>query len=432
MIPKPRVETGSKRVERLKCAPIGGAHRMTRMGSVLLKPRYFSVALLASLPLVLSAWVNANPTDEDPLAPQRQALTLMESELGDLERSLDARRRSREALVAELEAFERDIAQLANGSRQLDALVKEQVQVQARLQKNLEVERVALERERDSLAALIRSAHTLSHHEHLRILLDQQDVARLGRLMSYYGYLNRYRLGRLANFTARAENFERLRQETVEETQRLSILAGQQREMRDRLAQTQAQRTVLLNELEKEILGGTEQAQVLREDTENLRALVNQLERQAMIMAEIGLDTQPIVSLRGQLSWPLSRGGQIVTRFGERLSEGGKVQDGVLIAAPEGSEVHAIHHGRVVYADWLRGFGQLIILDHDGGYMSLYGHNQTLLKEAGEWVAKGEVIALSGSSGGRKTPALYFAIRHESQPEDPEQWCGPLTSAKDA
>ncbi len=385
-------------------------------------------ALLAGLLLAQAPGILGADPEPDPLAPQRRALTQMESELTDLERGLEARRRGREALLGELETYERDIAQLANGSRQLETMIKEQVKVQACLQQDLEAERAALERERRSLAALIRSAHTLGNHENLRLLLDQQDIARQGRLMSYYGYLNRYRLGRLDSFTARAENFERLRAETAEETQRLAMLAGRQKDMRERLAQTQSQRSALLTELEQQIAGGAEQAEILREDTEHLRALVTQLERQGMIMPEVNLDPQPIASRRGQLPWPVANGGLLLSRFGER-AEGSKVQDGVLIGVREGSEVRAIHHGRVVYADWLRGFGQLIIIDHDEGYMSLYGHNQSLLKETGEWVGVGEVIALSGASGGRKTAALYFAIRRDSQPENPEAWCGPLTTA---
>ena len=385
-------------------------------------------ALLAGLLLAQAPGILGADPEPDPLAPQRRALTQMESELTDLERGLEARRRGREALLGELETYERDIAQLANGSRQLETMIKEQVKVQARLQQDLEAERAALERERRSLAALIRSAHTLGNHENLRLLLDQQDIARQGRLMSYYGYLNRYRLGRLDSFTARAENFERLRAETAEETQRLAMLAGRQQEMRERLAQTQSQRSALLTELEQQIAGGAEQADILREDTEHLRALVTQLERQGMIMPEVNLDPQPIASRRGRLPWPVANGGMLLSRFGER-ADGSKIQDGVLIGVREGSEVRAIHHGRVVYADWLRGFGQLIIIDHDEGYMSLYGHNQSLLKEAGEWVGVGEVIALSGASGGRKTAALYFAIRRDSQPENPEAWCGPLTTA---
>ena len=403
-------------------------HRMGVLASILGIFGMTLRALLGGLLLAQAQGVLGADPEPDPLAPQRRALTQMESELTDLERGLEARRRGREALLAELETYERDIAQLANGSRQLESLIKEQVKVQARLQQDLEAERAALERERRSLAALIRSAHTLGNHENLRLLLDQQDIARLGRLMSYYGYLNRYRLGRLDSFTVRAENFERLRADAAEETQRLAMLAGRQQEMRERLAQTQSQRSALLTELEQQIAGGAEQADILREDTEHLRALVTQLERQGMIMPEVNLDPQLIASRRGRLPWPVANGGMLLSRFGER-ADGSKIQDGVLIGVREGSEVRAIHHGRVVYADWLRGFGQLIIIDHDEGYMSLYGHNQGLLKEAGEWVGVGEVIALSGASGGRKTAALYFAIRHDGQPENPEAWCGPLATA---
>lgn len=370
----------------------------------------------------------AAETGVDPLASQRQALTLKQTELHDLEQGLEARRRGRDALVAELESQERDIAQLAHGGRQLDAMIKEQVKALSQLQQALEAERAALERERKSLAALIRSAHTLGNHEQLRMLLDQQDMARLGRLLSYYGYLNRYRLGRLEGFTNRAANFDRLRKETAAETQRLAILAARQKEMQERLTRAQAQRQALLADLEKEIAGGAEQLSLLREDRDNLQAMVTQLERQVMIMPEIELDQEPMANRRGRLPWPLA-GGRLMRRFGEAGEEGAKVQDGVLIAAKEGSEVHAVHPGRVVYADWLRGFGQLIIIDHDQGYLTLYGHNQTLLKEAGEWVGEGEVIALSGLSGGRKTGALYFAIRYASQPQNPEDWCAPAATA---
>ncbi len=183
-----------------------------------------SVLLVAPAVLTLGA-----ETEDDPVESQRQALSLKESELRNLERDLDTRRRSRDALAAELEARERDIAQLAHGGRQLDVLIKEQVKALTRLQKDLEAERAALERERRSLAALLRSFHTLGNNEQLRLLLDQQDMARQGRLLSYYGYLNRYRLVLLENFAARTTNFEKLRAETVEETQRLAVLAARQK-----------------------------------------------------------------------------------------------------------------------------------------------------------------------------------------------------------
>jgi len=127
--------------------------------------------------------------------------------------------------------------------------------------------------------------------------------------------------------------------------------------------------------------------------------------------------------LRGRLNWPLR--GKVVVRFGATAVDGERSSQGVLIAAKDGSEVRAVSHGRVVYADWLRGYGLLLIIDHGEGYLSLYGYNETLLKEAGDWVDAGEVVATSGDSGGRKTAGLYFELRRDGKPIDPAAWMHP-------
>ncbi len=114
----------------------------------------------------------------------------------------------------------------------------------------------------------------------------------------------------------------------------------------------------------------------------------------------------------------------MLARFGESRGDDARTKwDGVMISAAAGSQVHAVHGGRVVFADWLRGAGLLVILDHGNGYLSLYGHNQTLLKSAGDVVKAGESISTVGNSGGQDTPALYFAIRQQGHPSDPAQWC---------
>ncbi|HXD51159.1 MAG TPA: peptidoglycan DD-metalloendopeptidase family protein, partial [Burkholderiales bacterium] len=123
--------------------------------------------------------------------------------------------------------------------------------------------------------------------------------------------------------------------------------------------------------------------------------------------------------LRGRLAWPLR--GRIAERFGA-AADGDRLGQGVLIAIAGGSEVHAVSHGRVVYADWLRGYGLLLIIDHGDGYLSLYGYNETLLKDVGDWVDAGDVVATSGDSGGRKTAGLYFELRHDGKPLDPGAW----------
>ncbi|MGH8360512.1 MAG: murein hydrolase activator EnvC family protein, partial [Pseudomonas sp.] len=130
----------------------------------------------------------------------------------------------------------------------------------------------------------------------------------------------------------------------------------------------------------------------------------------------------PFASARGKLPWPVD--GRLLSRFGETRGDDTLAKrDGVMISAGAGTQVHAIHGGRVVFADWLRGAGLLVILDHGNGYLSLYGHNQTLLKAAGDVVKAGESISTVGNSGGQDTPALYFAIRQQGRPSDPAQWC---------
>ncbi|MGH8331554.1 MAG: murein hydrolase activator EnvC family protein, partial [Pseudomonas sp.] len=130
----------------------------------------------------------------------------------------------------------------------------------------------------------------------------------------------------------------------------------------------------------------------------------------------------PFASTRGKLPWPVD--GRLLARFGESRGDDARTKwDGVMISASAGSQVHAVHGGRVVFADWLRGAGLLVILDHGNGFLSLYGHNQTLLKSAGDVVKAGESISTVGNSGGQDTPALYFAIRQQGHPSDPAQWC---------
>ncbi len=381
-------------------------------------PLFFALCLAVS-----SSAFGQNP--EDDIETKRRDLTDMEKQVSGLQQELDAHQGSRTALIVELEGYERDIAQLARAGRQLDGMIDEQTATLRELQMRLEVERKALESERGALAGLLRSAYALSGGEGIRLLLDQEDMMRLGRVLSYYGYLNRYRVGRIQAIAARALRLDDLRLDVAEETQRLAMLAGKQDDTRQRLAVAQQQRLGLLEELERTIASHAENLSALQADAHRLRSLVEQLERRIMALPEADVSQEPIAKLRGRLSWPLD-GGRLVRRFGRPKGDTGQRWDGVIIAAAEGTEVHALHHGRIAYADWLRGFGLLMIIEHDDGYLTLYGHNQTLLKEPGEWVSPGDVIALSGASGGSFSSGLYFAIRHRGRPVDPERWCGSM------
>jgi septal ring factor EnvC (AmiA/AmiB activator) len=359
---------------------------------------------------------------DDEIEARQKELSDVEQRMRGLAQDLQARRSDRGTLLAELEKLERNIADLALSGRQLEAMVAEEKRALADLDARLATERRALESEQAMLAQLLRSAYAAGRGDRIRLLLNQQDAAKVSRVMAYYGYLNRYRMTRIAEIDARARKLEQLARESEEEGERLAALAARQSETRERLTARRGERQELLTALEKTIATDEARFSGLKADAEGLRQLLDQLERRAQALPEADLKQEAISKRRGMLAWPLADG-HLVYHFGQSKGSSGQRWDGVVIAGREGAEVRAVYGGRVVYADWLRGFGLLLIIEHDDGYMSLYGYNQTLLKEPGEWVAAGDVIALSGSSGGRRSPGLYFAIRHHGHPVNPEKWC---------
>jgi len=379
--------------------------------------------LLVALILVIAS--GQGPAEEDPaIEERRRDLAEIETQVQGLEQDLGERRARRDALRTELAALERDIADLARARHQLAGMISEQQAGLDALQAELDEQREALARGRAALVSLLRSTYTMGRGQAIRLLLDHQDLARVSRVLAYYGYLNRYQRDRIERVAASARRLAVLTAEAAEETRRLALLAERQEETERNLKAAQAERAAVLAELERAIAGTEDQVAELHADAEALRRLVEQLERQAQALPEAEIAFAPIGERRGQLPWPVS-GDRVLARFGSAKGADTQRWDGLVIAAPEGTEVRAVHPGRVVYADWLRGFGLLLILEHEDGYMTLYGHNQTLLKEPGEWVGAGEPVALSGTSGGQRASGVYFAIRQGGEAIDPERWLGP-------
>ena len=339
-----------------------------------------------------------------------------------LEADLGARQKERETIGNDLERSDRDIADLARAGRELERMLAEQRQVKHGFETRLSAGRASLERERQALAQLVRAAYIAGRGGALRVLLDRDGVNRLDRAMVYYGYLNGERQRRIAEVTEQTRSLERLAKEAAEESERLDRVAVFQEDTRRRLVAARTARAALLAELDRGIANGREGIAALEADAQALRQVIDQLARQAQIVAEVDVQQVSLAQRRGKLPWPLGR----IDRAGavqRTQGGGGQRWDGVVLSADEGTEVRAVHNGRIVYADWLRGFGLLAVIDHSDGYMSLYGFNQTLLKDVGEWVGAGDVIALTGRSGGQDAGQLYFAIRYRGQPQDPGVWC---------
>jgi septal ring factor EnvC (AmiA/AmiB activator) len=252
----------------------------------------------------------------------------------------------------------------------------------------------------------------------LRLLLMQDDVDSISRLLAYYRYFERARIGEIDHLLKDLEALAQVQQSIEQETGQIrQSREAREEEARQLNAQRDERRQVLAT-LETNLKDQQSRLAALGKDEKGLLAL---LEKLRDIFADIPKQiagAEPFAQMRGRLSWPLK--GTARTGAGE---EGDS--HGVLIAAAEGGEVRAVSHGRVVFADWLRGYGLLLIVDHGDTYLSLYGCNETLLKDVGDWVDAGEVVATSGASGGRKTPGLYFELRHDGKPMDARAWLRP-------
>lgn len=366
------------------------------------------------------------PGAEDPDAAIRareQDLESIEQRVQSIGSELAGQNAERQALIAELQGREREVAGLALAGRELARQVEQQTKVAAGLRDRQAQQQAALGAELGRLAGSLRTAYALGRADALRLLLNQQDPVRASRVLSYFAYFNRERVRRIQAVEERAERLAALARDAEREAGRLAELAARQEATRAGLEAAKAQRAQVLAALERTIAGGEQTLAELARNAESLRLLVEHLRQRAQIRAELEVQRDPFAARRGRLPWPLLEG-RVRVGFGTPKEGSDLPWDGVLLAAREGEEVRAVYDGRVVYADWLLGFGMLLVIDHGDGFMTLYGHNEALLKEVGEWVSSGEPVALGGNSGGRDDTVLYFAIRRHGEPLDPAAWCG--------
>lgn len=396
-------------------------HRQGRRWRILSGP---SRAVLAA---TLATGTAMGAPDTDRMIGDRvRDLRGIQQQVEALSSELVGQQADRRALIEELEAREREVASAAVTGRELGLAVTEQTRVADALRARHLEEHRALDEELTLWSDLVRTAYVLGRADRLRLLLNQEDTTQASRILAYFAYLNREQLRRITAIQTRVERVGRLATDAERETERLLELARRQEQARQQLESARQERAEVLRRLEASIASRTEDLQTLERDAESLRRLVEHLKQRAQISAELDIRRDPFRARKGRLSWPLLEG-HVVAEFGAPKPDSDLRWDGVLLAAREGEEVRAVHDGRVVHADWLRGFGLLLVIDHGEGYMSVYGHNEALLKELGEWVATGDVVALSGKSGGRDEPVLYFAIRHNGRPQDPASWCGDHT-----
>ncbi|RTZ62195.1 MAG: peptidase M23 [Gammaproteobacteria bacterium] len=270
------------------------------------------------------------------------------------------------------------------------------------------------------LASQIRDAYRLGRQEPFKLVFNQQSPDDLARVMTYYQYFNRQRMGKVEQLNHSLQELENLQREIRQRQQEVEKTRAEKLAIRQRLIKEKKRRNAVLASLSKKMSSQTARVQKLRQDEKRLARLVDELNKYLSEMDDIPRNVGKFSAQRGKLAPPVR--GRIQARYGSPR-QGGKLRwDGLLIKTREGEDIKSVFHGRVAFADWMRGMGMLIIIDHGDGYMSLYAHNDSLFKQVGEWVSSGEVIATAGASGGQTNTSLYFEIRHNGKPVNPLKW----------
>jgi septal ring factor EnvC (AmiA/AmiB activator) len=352
-------------------------------------------------------------------AHKQQALQKVQKKIQVIQKSLGILKKEKGSLSTQLRELERRYGKLASAIRNLNHQVAKQNRQLKKVQKERDAQKKQVKLQSKALEKQIVSAYAIGKDEKLKLLLNSEDPARNSRLLVYYGYLNRARLQRLQEIQVGLSELRRLEKKHLKESERLGQLLSQKKVEQKRLDGTRQERKVVLASIKKELGNQGKTLQRLKEDEGQLQKLIASLREAMERFPTEPAQNKPFSTQKGKLAWPVK--GRISQRFGSKRESGR--WSGVLVAAREGIDVRAISGGRVAYADWLRGYGLLTIIDHGDGYMSLYAFSQSLYKEVGDWVGTGERIASVGYSGGRTRPALYFEIRKKGKPVNPAKWC---------
>ncbi|MFI8746030.1 murein hydrolase activator EnvC family protein [Pseudomonas sp. NPDC077186] len=409
--------------------------------------------MLRILALILLSSLIA-PALADQRADTQRQLEAARQDVAELKKLLEKLQQEKSGVQQQLKKTETEMGALEGQVKELQRELKGSEQEIQRLDQEKKKLQSARTEQQRLIAIQARAAYQSGRQEYVKLLLNQQNPEKFSRTLTYYDYLSQARLEQLAAFNETLRQLANVEQEIANHQAQLQAQKAGLDERHAKLAEARKERQQALAKLNSEFASRDQRLKARQQEQAELGRVLKTIEetlarqareaeeaRKRALLAQQAEQPRPgnpqpsgpqvssgatyggpFANARGKLPWPVD--GRLVARYGTPRGGDARTKwDGVLIGAPAGSQVRAVHGGRVVFADWLRGAGLLVILDHGNGYLSLYGHNQNLLKNAGDLVKAGEAIATVGTSGGQDTPALYFAIRQQGRPSDPAQWC---------
>ena len=349
---------------------------------------------------------------------QQARLEKLDRSISKLEKKLRSRDKQKDSLQNELKKVEVEASQLTGNLRKLGKEIRTVVAELSILRHQETDLQARIVQQADVIAEQIAAAHKLGDQEPIKLLLNQEDPQQLARVFKYYDYFLQARSEKIASYMndvkSLTEVIARISSQQLALKRSQSDLKSGQEKLRGRVAI----RSVTLKQLDASLVSDKKKLGSLQRERSELEEILSAVE-EAVADMTLPSNYKPFLSRKGKLSWPLK--GRVAHSYGSQRS--GELRwEGWLISASAGTAVNAVHNGRIVFSNYLRGFGLLAIVDHGDGYMTLYAHNQELLKDTGDWVQSNELVARAGDTGGLNKPALYFEIRSQGKPADPKVW----------
>lgn len=359
-------------------------------------------------PMMQTSWAD----EEADLAKLQQEISKLQQWLKETESEHDklseALQKSDEKIGAIAKKIDETRTKLNQERTRLKKLQAEQSQL-----------RILKAEQKKQLSKQLTGAQKLGNQGSIKVLLNQDDPQQISRMLKYYEYFNQARMEKIQTLIVNLKRLDNIENEILAQQNQLIKTENSLLKKNKSLNTEKKQHKILLASLELRRKQQSDNLSQKQKDQKRLQKLITEVATllDNSIRKE---DARPIRSLKGKLPRPSK--GRVIKAFGNHNAQARSRWQGWLIKGHEGSAITAVHHGRIVFSDWLRGFGLLLIVDHGDGYLSLYARNQSLLKSVGDWVYQGENIATLGSSGGFKEASLYFEIRHKGKPQDPAAW----------
>ncbi len=359
----------------------------------------------------------ADPSTAADLATEIKA---MEAEILKFKQSLEDTKSERSDLESKVEEAEKNINSIQQKIKTIESDLKSGEEKVSRLEAEKDQWQQRMVEQQEHIGEQIRAAYKLGRQEYLKMVLNQEDPHQVSRMLTHYDYVNRARVEEIQGFRHTIAQVAKVSTRIAEENRRLASQRLVLGEQQVQLESEQDGKLIVLQALNRQLVETGSELAKATADRSRLEQLLARIQsRTANLPTE--KDSTGFEGMKGQLLLPVT--GIVSRQFGANRNAGKMRWRGVFIDAPEGEPVHAVHYGRVVFSEWLRGFGLLLIVNHGKGYMSLYGHNQMVYRETGDWVIAGEMIAAVGDTGGQSRPGLYFEIRIDGTPADPQLWC---------